>query len=312
MPPPRSVVQTGDDSPAGSVTGYVRRMTGVSQLWLCLLAAMVSAIGLVPIDLQRRIIDGPITDRSLDGLLMLSLIYLGVVLVHRLLKFGLAMGQAWLTESAVLYTRGHLTGIYGERSPQSRKSGEAVSIINAEVERLGGFAGQAISQAVANAAMLVGILIYMLWVAPEIAALSIGLLLPQVLLVPLIQRRLNRLVERRVRMLRLFGEDLSGTAITDTGNRLRRIYRNRIQFAFWKTLMKGVLNTLNLLAPLGILLWGGYLVIEDAATVGVIVAFLSGFERMSNPLRELIAFYRQAAQAGVQHDQIAKWMRARD
>jgi ABC-type bacteriocin/lantibiotic exporter with double-glycine peptidase domain len=47
---------------------------------------------------------------------------------------------------------------------------------------------------------------------------------------------------------------------------------------------------------------------QGEVEVGVIVAFISGFERISSPLRELIGFYRLAAQARVQHDLIAQWM----
>jgi len=35
---------------------------------------------------------------------------------------------------------------------------------------------------------------------------------------------------------------------------------------------------------------------------------VSGFDRISGPIRELITFYRNRAQAGVQHDMIAAWM----
>ena len=90
--------------------------------------------------------------------------------------------------------------------------------------------------------------------------------------------------------------------------RLSGIYRNRMAFEFWKNLMKAVLNTLNLLAPLAVLGWGGYLVIQGETTVGVLVAFISGFDRLAAPVRELLTFYRSAQQAAVQHEQIAKWM----
>jgi ABC-type bacteriocin/lantibiotic exporter with double-glycine peptidase domain len=50
------------------------------------------------------------------------------------------------------------------------------------------------------------------------------------------------------------------------------------------------------------------MVIEGETTIGVVVAFISGFDRMSTPLRELIAYYRIAAQASVQHRMIARWM----
>lgn len=306
---PRSVQRTGDDTPVRSLTAFVWRMTGRSQIGLCLLAVVTSVLGLVPVDLQRRIIDGPVTDGDLDRLLLLGLVYLGVVLLHRVLRFGQLLWQSWLAESTVLYVRNHLIGLYRERDPSGRHAGEAVSIVNAEVDHLGGFAGQAPSQAFANVAMVVGILGYMLWMSPAIAALSVALVLPQVLLMPVVQRRLNRLVNRRLLMLRGLADHLHDEETAAVSERLTGIYRNRMAFQFWKSLMKALLNTLNLLAPLAVLGWGGYLVIQGETTIGVLVAFLSGFDRLAAPVRELVTFYRTAAQAAVQHASIARWMR---
>ena len=61
-------------------------------------------------------------------------------------------------------------------------------------------------------------------------------------------------------------------------------------------------------APLGILAFGGWLAIRGETTLGVLLAVVSGFERISGPIRDLIGFYREAAQAGVQHRLIADWM----
>jgi ABC-type bacteriocin/lantibiotic exporter with double-glycine peptidase domain len=306
---PKVIARTGDDTPARSLAGFVWRMTGRNQIGLCLLSVVTSVLGLVPVDLQRRIIDGPLRDGDLDWLLWLGLIYLGVVLLHRLLRFAQLQWQSWLSESTVLYVRNHLIGLYRKRDPDGQHAGEAVSIVNAEVDHLGGFAGQAPSQAFANIAMVVGILGYMLWMSPQIAALSVALVLPQVLLLPILQRRLNRLVNRRILMLRALGDHLGDEGDKAVGDRLTAIFRNRIAFQFWKNLMKAVLNTLNLLAPLAVLGWGGYLVIQGETTIGVLVAFLSGFDRLAAPVRELVTFYRTAMQAAVQHTSIARWMR---
>ncbi len=284
-------------------------MTGRQQIWLCLLAIATALVGLAPVDLQRRIIDGPISDGDIRGLVLLALVYLGVVLMHRALRLLQLLWQSWLAESTTLYVRGHLIGLYRKRDSGDRHPGEAASVINAEVNHLGGFAGQAPSQAVANIALLAGMFSYMLWMSPEIAALSAVLVLPQVLLLPVIQRRLNKLANRRILMLRALGKEI-GSAPQAAGNaRLMAIFRNRMAFEFWKNLMKAILNTLNLLAPLAVLGWGGYLVIQGQTTIGVLVAFLSGFDRLAAPVRELSTFYRNAQQASVQHDQIARWMR---
>jgi ABC-type bacteriocin/lantibiotic exporter with double-glycine peptidase domain len=81
-----------------------------------------------------------------------------------------------------------------------------------------------------------------------------------------------------------------------------------MRFFLAKFALKSLLNLLNSAGPATVLILGGYLVIQGETQVGVLVAFLSGFERMSSPVRELISFYRVAAQASVQHRMIAKWM----
>lgn len=72
--------------------------------------------------------------------------------------------------------------------------------------------------------------------------------------------------------------------------------------------MKAMFNLLNALGPMTVMLFGGSLGMQGEVQIGVIVAFISGFERISSPLRELIGFYRVAAQANVQHRLIAEWM----
>ena len=45
--------------------------------------------------------------------------------------------------------------------------------------------------------------------------------------------------------------------------------------------------------------------INGGTTVGTIVAFISGFERMADPSRQLIAYYRLASESQVQYRLIA-------
>jgi ABC-type multidrug transport system fused ATPase/permease subunit len=282
------------------------------QVAVCALAILVSILNLVPIELQRRMIDDAVTFGRLDLLVSLGAIYAVVVFGHKVAKGLLGLYQGWLSESTILYTRTHLLGLYFERAEsRGAKPGEAVSIVNAEVDKLGGFVGEGPSQAVANLAMLIGVLGYMLIVEPGIALIGAGLLIPQVLLVPLLQRRLNVLIEERLSHLRELGEQIaSGSAGDDdqSHERIHQIFSNRMRFFAWKFLMKGLLNLLNQLAPLGVLLWAGWLVIEGETTVGVVVAFISGFERMAGPVRGLLSVYRTAKHASVQHRLIAEWM----
>jgi ABC-type bacteriocin/lantibiotic exporter with double-glycine peptidase domain len=315
---PRRIARTGDDTPAASLLGYVWRMSGRHQMWICLLAAAAAALTAVPLELQRRIVDEVIVAGDLALLWLLAGLYLAVLLVQGLTKYALHMYQSWLSESAIRYNRAHLTRIY-ERHNDAAKgdahSGEAVSIIGAEVDRLGGFVGEGLSQPVVNGGMLLAVGGYMLVVEPLVALISLVIIVPQIVIMPLLQHRINVLMARRLSMLRGFGDRLADLpeAEADFGGsdmpeRLDRIYDNRIRTFLLKYGQKVAVNLLNGLAPLSVLLVGGVMVIEGETTIGVVVAFISGFDRLSTSLRELIAYYRVAAQAAVQHRMIARWM----
>ncbi len=314
-PEPRTVQRTGDHTPASSIWGYVARMTGWHQGLACLLALAVAGVDVVPIDLQRRLVDHAIKQKDLSLFVTLALVYLGVTVLHKLLKFVLGVYQNWLTESAVYYTRAHIFEIYGhhiaEHEADSRDSGTVVSIIGSETDKIGEFVGTAISEAAINVTMMIGVLGYMLVVDTQIALIGIALLVPQLVLTPLVQRRLNRLVAVNVGLLRALGRDVShlsqGSGPTHR-TLWRIIYRNRMIQSLIRNALKSGLNLLNSLAPLAVLIIGGYQVIQEQTTIGVILAFISGFNRISEPIRNLITFYRNAQQANVQHAMIARWM----
>ena len=311
--PAREVERTGDDTPAASVFAYVWRMSGWHQLAVCALAGAVAAISMAPLELQRRIVNNAVGAADLSLLWWLGGVYAGVVALQVGLKYALRVYQGWLGESAVRYTRGHLSGIFQDRVAREEEGGEgeAVSIIGAEVEKLGGFVGEGPSQFVVNAGMLVAIIGYMVVVQPMIAMFGLAFIVPQVVAAPLLQRWVNQLLKRRVEHLRRFGamlteeDDADETALR---GQLDRVFGNRMRIYLLKFAQKGFVGLMNALAPLAALVFGGYMVIEGQTTIGVVVAFVSGFDKLADPVRELVAWYRSAAQANVQHDMIARWM----
>lgn len=320
---PRRIRRTGDDSPAGSLFGYVWRMSGRHQLWICLVALVVAGLTAIPLELQRRLVDDVIRDGQVGLLWILGSAYLAVLLVQGGAKYALHLYQSWLSESAIRYNRAHLTRLYERREQtealaegsRGAHGGEAVSIIGAEVDRLGGFVGEGLSQPVVNGGMMVAIVGYMLVVEPLVALISLVFVAPQIVLMPVLQQRVNRLTEERVVLLRDLSDRLTELPAAEEDyrdsalpGRLDSIYDNHLRIFFWKFGQKAMINLLNGLAPLSVLVVGGLMVIEGETTIGVVVAFISGFDRLSNPLRELIAYYRIAAQANVQHRMIAQWM----
>ena len=95
------------------------------------------------------------------------------------------------------------------------------------------------------------------------------------------------------------------TVLTDLPHkeRLANIFDVRIRFHPLKSAGRRI-NLPNALAPLTVPLVGGYMVIQGTTTISVVVAVVSGVERLADPLRQLVAFQPVAARARVKHRMI--------
>lgn len=304
-----------------NLVGFVWRTTGPHQFYAAILAVGVALLNFVPIDLQKRIVDGPIMQGEVEALIFLAVVYLAAVLMQAALKYALLVYQGWISESAIKISRDQLAAIASEHSKDSVQNGQSAAVggqtanvIGSEIDRVCSFIGTSISDFVVNVAMLVIISGYMLYIQPVIAVCSLIFLLPQVLLATYLQQPLNTLFERQIGLVRKLGDEVIGQAAKDpatSANEFRTItalYRNRIRFYFLKFGLKTLLNLANAMGPLVVIAVGGYMVIQGTTTIGTVVAFVSGFERLSGPLRDLLNFYRESQQASVQHQLIVQWV----
>src|SRR3546814_12565979 len=92
--------------------------------------------------------------------------------------------------------------------------------------------------------------------------------LPQIVLVPLREARINRLIERRVVLLRRFGDKLADLPGTDHDVRhsdmpgvLDSVFDNRLRIHLWKFGQKALMNLLSAIATLSVVLVGGLMVV---------------------------------------------------
>ncbi|MDX1710571.1 MAG: ABC transporter ATP-binding protein [Rhodovibrionaceae bacterium] len=310
--PPRRVQRTGDDTPATSYLQYVLRMSGRRhQAALGALAVIVAALSMAPLELQRRIVDDAIAKSDLRMLAWCAGLYLAVLLLQGGLKYLMRVYQGWLGESAARYTRRHVAKMREKHPNDAQTAGKAVSVIGNEIDEIGTFVGEAIADPLVNAGMLVAMLGYMIVVQPVLALICLAFMLPQVAIVPVLQRRINEWVDRRVDLMRELSDEVEGGSGSDSEEfrgSLRDIYDARMRIYALKYGSKAAVNFLNALAPLSVLAVGGYMAIQGQTTVGIIVAFVSGFERVGGPLRQLIVHYRRFAQIGVMHRRIAEWI----
>jgi ABC-type bacteriocin/lantibiotic exporter with double-glycine peptidase domain len=208
-----------------------------------------------------------------------------------------------------------LTAVAVERPSQDQgTSGQTVNVIGREIDGVGGFVGVSISELVVNVTFLVVILTYMLYIQPVIALISVVFLIPQIVLALYMQGELNTLVERQVGLVRKLGDETVDEAASNSKTARTKsptigaIFDNRLRFYFLKYGLKTLLNLANAIGPLMVLVVGGWMVIQGQTTIGIVVAFISGLERLSSPLRDLLNFYREFQQAKVQYEMIVRWV----
>jgi ABC-type multidrug transport system fused ATPase/permease subunit len=306
------------ESAPKTLYGYIWRISRRRQIWLALLSSVVFPLAMVPLELQRRMVNHAIGNLDLRLLWLLSAAYVGVVLVQGGLKYVMNVYREVISERAIRSMRRHIYSGIHDTGPALRADtredtptgGPNVSMVVAEVEPLGGFVGESISVPLVQIGALASVLGYMLWVEPRIATAGFVLYLPQLYVVPRIQGAINRRVEKRIMLLRELGQQLveeadpSHTTEVDAkryDQRIDDIYRQRKRVAHLRSSVTLLNNLLEHTGTIGVLLIGGWLAIHGRTDVGTIVAFVSGVGRISDPWRELVAFYRRASDARVRY-----------
>jgi ABC-type bacteriocin/lantibiotic exporter with double-glycine peptidase domain len=152
---------------------------------------------------------------------------------------------------------------------------------------------------------------YMLIVDPLVAAVALAFFVPSIVLLVVLQPRLNRLTANKTEAQRELGEaileedrtvaDADAAGGTKIDRLIDQMYGLKIKIALLKYALKFANNLLGHLGPLSVLVVGGWLVIEGQTALGTIVAFISGYDKMSEPARDLLNFYRRLSMMKVQY-----------
>lgn len=304
-----------------SLYAFIWQSSRRHQLWLILLTLIVAPMSMIPLELQRRIVDGAIHDRNLHYLFALCGAYLVVLLIQGGLKYLLNVSRGSLVERIAFQLRGHVFKLLVEEplkrpeNPSKIDKGAVVSITSSEVEEVAGFVGDSISFPLLQAGTALGTLGYLFWVQPEIAAFAVALFVPQIVIVPLGQRRINRWAAIHARLLRkLGGTIVSGDKKALAPKHLERRFAKLSQGAqttrvlvyrvkFFLTFLG---NFIDALGPLIVLSVGGWLVLQGKAEVGTLVVFISGFQKVAEPWDQLLTFYRTTSNARTKYHLIVE------
>lgn len=303
-----------------SLFAFIWQISYRQQILLCILTVIVSVLTTAPLELQRRIVDEAIHAGEIDYLFLLSGIYLVVLLIQGGLKYGLNVYRGRIVETVTRLLRHTIyTGTQGSTPAPKPHSGEVkkgavVSMVAAEAEDLAGFVGDSISFPLLQAGTAVSAMGYLIWIEPRIAIFAAALYLPQLLVVPLGQRRINRWANIHARLLRKMGDAIVGSETDHLGRPRykRRFWRlvdgafhTRIRIYHVKYFLTFFGNFLDAAAPLIVLSVGGWMVIKGEVEVSTLVVFITGFQKIADPWDQLLTFYRTASNASVKYHLIA-------
>jgi ABC-type multidrug transport system fused ATPase/permease subunit len=150
--------------------------------------------------------------------------------------------------------------------------------------------------------------------APRLGVVVLFIAVPQVVVVPMIQRRINVHVKERSHTLVRAGDlmvesapgqrSITGSRGGEISKAFETIYLARRAVFKLKFGLKFLISALQSAAIFVLLFAGGIMVLNGKTEIGIVVAFISGLDRVLEPWREMIAFLRSTSAARVQFDQI--------
>jgi len=202
---------------------------------------------------------------------------------------------------------------------RQRSPGEVVQVIAAEVEPVGGFAGEIVATPVYQGGQLI---VYLGFIVAQDAVLGLAaiILFPvQAYVIPKIQRIVVHLVQDRIRNVRAMTTEVTESVTGIEEMRLaaaapwhlarisERLYVNfRIRYRIFllKYAIKFANNVINNITPFFFYSFGGFLVIEGRMDLGALVAILAAYKDIASPWRVLLNFYQTFADISARYEAV--------
>lgn len=284
-----------------NILRYVLKTSGWHQLVLLLLTIGVFLLEIVPLELQRRIVNDLVKHQDFRLVIVLCAVYASAVLVQGGTKLVLNLYRSWVGERATRDLRRQVRVLVSSPSAASSSSeahGIQASMMVSEVEPIGGFVGASVSEPLLQGGILISVLAYMLHLDLWIAGTVLALFILQFVFVPLMQGAVNRRTGARVQIIR----QLSVSVVeADSGDEARdqtddahidRVFELNMGIFRLKFSMNFLMNLSTQLQIIGALLVGGWSVYTNQLEIGGVVAAISGINRLTDPWGDLVNYFR--------------------
>ncbi len=278
-------------------------------LLLFIIAAMVVA-RVLPLEMQKRIVNEAIKLRNIDLLLTYCGIFLAAVIFFSALKYLTNVIQTLITQRTTARMRKELyhhiltlpLNFFRKTQP-----GMVVNALTTELTLPGNFVGMAVAAPVANILTLLAFAVYLFFLNWLLALVSLSIYPIVVFLIPLLQKGVNRANKKRVDAARTYSSliaesisgihEIQGNGAYNIENRkidalVDRLLKIRIIWSLYRFGVKTANGFFTSLGPFLVFILGGWLTIKGQLELGALVAFLSAQEKLFDPWKELIEFYQ--------------------
>ncbi len=280
------------------------------QLSLLAVIAVVVFARVLPLEMQKRIVNQAINLRDLDLLLLYCGFYLAAVLLANVCKYAINILETLISQRVLKRMRSALYDHIISLPLSFFRNTQPGTVVNAIVNELvvpSNFAGMAVSTPVANVLTLLTFAGYLFWLNPLLAAVSLSIYPVALIAIPALQRRANIANQKRVDLSRTFSgriaESIGGMheihghgayriEIRKFDGLAEELKKIRIVWSLYRFAVKTTNNLFTGLGPFLVFLMGGYLTIRGELELGALVAFLSAQEKLYDPWKELIEFYQ--------------------
>lgn len=294
------------------------------QILLLGIVMLTVGLRLVPLEMQKRIVDEGILGKNARLLAIYCAVYLVAFLSASALKYAINALQMIIGQRTLAQMRremfGHILHLpYGLF--RNTQSGAVVTTLLAELATAGDFIGLAVAVPATNLLTLAAFGTYLFFLNPLLAMVCFSIYPVVVAAIPFLQKRVNRYNRKRVNATRRvsgkIGEVIDGLHEIKTANAYRheesefrglvdRLCRIRIAWNLYRYAVKVFNNLLVNFSRFLIFALGGYLALKGQLAIGSLVAFLSAQEKLYDPWKEMIAYYQAYQTAAVTYERAMK------
>jgi ABC-type multidrug transport system fused ATPase/permease subunit len=280
------------------------------QMIMLLIIIVMVFVRVLPLEMQKRIVNEAISLRNIELLLIYCGFYLAAVILFSALKYLAAILETLITQRTTARMRKELYHHILTLPLTYFRNTQPGFVVNALVNELtlpGNFVGMAIGSPVTNILTLLAFAGYLFWLNPLLAGVSLSIYPVVLFLVPLLQSKVNQANKRRVSTARKLSgriaesisgiHEIHGNGAYGIENRkydklVDKITKIRIVWSLYRFGVKSVNNFFTGLGPFLVFILGGYLTIKGQLGLGALVAFLSAQEKLYDPWKDLIEFYQ--------------------